>query len=110
MNDVLAKLEVPKKVFLDRRAAERLAFSWDLISQLLGRVLLEILVDVILLCDFCRVGLVLGLELSYPGLVLGLLLDLDACSVELVYSAFLILMLAALRFKGVNKLLFIINR
>jgi hypothetical protein len=52
LNEVLAKLE-PLDIFcLDRSVVERLSCSWDLLSQLIERVLLEILLDVILSLSF----------------------------------------------------------
>ena len=58
MNEVLAKLEPLANFFLDHRAAERLACSWALLSQLIGRVLLEMLEHVILVLELSSVGLV----------------------------------------------------
>ncbi len=51
--------------------------------------MLEILLDVILLCDVTRVGLVLDFEFSRVGLVLGLVLVLKISSVDLVVLWFL---------------------
>ena len=51
MNEVLAKLEPLQNFFLDHRAVEGLSCSWVLLSQLIDRVMTEILLDVILLCD-----------------------------------------------------------
>ena len=47
------------------------------------------LLDVILLCDVCSVGLVLGLEFSRVVLEPGLPLDLDGNRVELLVLCFL---------------------
>jgi hypothetical protein len=84
-NEVLDKLEALTNFFLDHRAAhECLACSWDFLSQLIGRVFLEILLDVILLLDVCRVELVLGLDDCRVELEILCLLDLDGCLVELL--------------------------
>ena len=58
LNEVLAKLELLANFFLDHRAAERLACSWTLLSQLIGRVFLEMLLFVILVLDLSNLGLV----------------------------------------------------
>ena len=58
LNEVLAKLEPLANFFLNCRAAERLACSWALLSQLVGRVLLAMLLRVILVLDLSSLGLV----------------------------------------------------
>ena len=100
INEVLAKLEPLAYFFLDHNAAERLAWSWVLLSQLISLVLLEMLLVVILVR-----------ELSSLDLVWVLLLDLDGCRVQLfvlylfdlvvvsfscLYSVWLILMISTL--------------
>ena len=48
---IFAELELFENLLFDHRAAERFACSWVLLSHLLGRVILQILLDVILLHD-----------------------------------------------------------
>ena len=58
VNEVLAKLEPLQNLFLDHRVAECLTCSWVLLSQLIGRVLLDMLDHVILVLELSSLGLI----------------------------------------------------
>ena len=96
-NELLAKVEALANFFLDHRAAECLACCWAFLSQLIGRVLPEMSLDVILLLDACIVELVLLTSCTWPLLdacsvepAVLCLFDLDACSVELAVLCLLV--------------------
>ena len=81
-NEVLAKLEPLTNFFLDHREAECLPCSWVLLSQLIGRVLLETLLLVIFVLGFSSLGFIFVLEISSLGFIVLYIPFFDGYRVE----------------------------